>query len=106
MVNKIVDVAVIVFSVMLFSSAACAAETQAAANDVLITMLEGTAQAYTTGKQPSASLKKGSRVKQNQEVRVGEKSRLELLFPDGTVMRLAEKARLNIGKIAFDKKTE
>ena len=106
MVNKIVDVAVIVFSVMLFGSAACAAETQAAAGDVLITVLEGTAQAYPTGKKPSVSLKKGSRLKQDQEVRVGEKSRMELLFPDGTVMRLAEKTRLNLGKIAFDKKTE
>jgi len=106
MLKKIIYAAAFVFAVILFSSAVSAAEMQAStAGDVLATMVEGTAQVFTTGKPP-VSLKKGGRLKQNQEVSVGEKSRVELLFPDGTVMRLAEKSRLNLGKIAFDRKTE
>ena len=106
MLKKIIVAAVLMFSVLLLSSPVCAAEMHASAEDVLITMLEGTAQAYTIGKQPPVSLKKGGRLKKNQEVRIGEKSRMELLFPDGTVMRLAENSRLNFAKIAFDRKTE
>ena len=106
MLKKIIDAAVYLFSVILLSSAANAAEMPASAGDVLTTMVEGTAQVFTTGKKQPVSLKKGNRLKQNQEVSVGERSRVELLFPDGTVMRLAEKSRLNLGKIAFDRKTE
>ncbi len=110
MLKKIIDAATFMFSVILFSSvfssAATAAEMPASAGEVLITMVEGTAQVFTTGKKQPVSLKKGSKLKQNQEVLVGEKSRVELLFPDGTVMRLAEKSRLNLAKIAFDRKTE
>lgn len=105
MLKKIIAAAAFMFAVILFSSSARAAEMQASAGEVLTTRVEGTAQAFTKGKPP-VSLKKGSRLKQNQEVGVGEKSRVELLFPDGTVMRLAEKSRLNLSKIAFDRKTE
>lgn len=105
MLKNVIAAAAFMFAVILFSSAASAAEMQASAGDVLTTRVEGTAQVFTTGKPP-VSLKKGIRLKQNQEVSVGEKSRVELLFPDGTVMRLAEKSRLNLGKIAFDRKTE
>jgi hypothetical protein len=106
MLNKISKTAVLIFSIMLFTTAAKAAEMHASAGDVLTTAVEGTVQVFSNGKQPPISLKKGIRIKQNQEVRVGERSRVELLFPDGTVMRLAEKTRLNLGKIAFDKKTD
>jgi hypothetical protein len=106
MLKKIIDAAAFMFSVILFTSAATAAEIHASAGDVLTTMVEGTVQVFTNGKQPPVLLKKGSRLKQNQEVRVGEKSRVELLFPDGTVMRLAEKSRLNLSKVSFDRKTE
>ncbi len=106
MLKNIINAAVSLFSVILLFAAASAAEPNASAGDVLVTVLEGTAQAFTTGKQQPVVLKKGSRIKKEQEVRVGEKSRVELLFPDGTLMRLAEKSRLNLRKIAFDKKTE
>jgi hypothetical protein len=106
MLKKIIDAAAVMFSVILFSSAGNAVEMHPSAGDVLTTMVDGTAHVYTSGKQQRVLLKKGSQLKQNQEVRVGEKSRVELLFPDGTVMRLAEKSRLNLGKVAFDRKTE
>ncbi len=106
MLKKFIDAAAFVLSVMLFSSAANAAEMPASAGDVLTTRVEGTAQVFTAGKKLPVSLKKESRLKQNQEVSVGERSRVELLFPDGTVIRLAEKSRLHLGKIAFNRKTE
>jgi hypothetical protein len=104
--KKFIDVAAFMFSLILFSAAGNAAEMHPSAGDVLTTMVDGTAQVFTTGKQKSATLKKGSQLKQDQEVRVGEKSRVELLFPDGTVMRLAEKSRLNLGRIVFNRKTD
>jgi hypothetical protein len=106
MFKKIINTAVFSLFAVLFAAAVQAGETQASAGDVLATTVEGTVLVFSNGKQPPLLLKKGSRIKQNQEVRVAEKSRVELLFPDGTVMRLAEKSRLNLGKIAFDKKTE
>lgn len=106
MLKNIINAAVFLLSVILLSAAASAAETNASAGDVLVTVLEGTAQAFTTGKQQPVLLRKGSRIKKEQEIRVGEKSRVELLFPDGTFMRLSEKSRLNLRTIAFDKKTE
>jgi hypothetical protein len=105
MLRKMFAAAALIFSTVMIFSVAGAAEIHASANEVLTTAVEGTAQAFTTGKKP-IPLKKGSRLMQNQEVRVGEKSRVELLFPDGTVMRLAEKSRVNLGKITFDRKTE
>jgi hypothetical protein len=105
MLKKLIESAAFLFSVLLFSFAANAAEIPSSAGDVLTTMVEGSAQAFAAVKPP-VTLKKGTRLKQDQEVRVGVKSRVELLFPDGTVMRLAEKSRLNLGKIAFDRKTE
>jgi len=106
MLNKMIDAAAFLLSVILLCSAAHATEVQSSPGDVLTTVVDGTAQVFTSGKQQPSALKKGRRLKQNQEVRVGEASRVELLFPDGTVMRLAEKSRLNLGKIAFDGKTE
>jgi hypothetical protein len=105
MLKNIVIAVLFVLPVFLLSTSANAAETSASAGEVLATVVEGNAQAVSAGK-PAVALKKGSRLKQNQEIHVGEKSRVELLFPDGTVMRLAERSRLGLGKVTFDKKTE
>jgi hypothetical protein len=45
-------------------------------------------------------------LKKDHEVKVAEKSRLEIRFPDGTVMRLAEKSSLKMNELAFNKETD
>jgi hypothetical protein len=76
-----------------------------AGSEVMVTMIEGTAQSFTPGATAGAPLKKGDRLMKDREVKVGEKSRVELRFPDNTVMRLAEKSTLKLSEIAYDQKT-
>jgi hypothetical protein len=68
--------------------------------------IQGTARIYGKDATGGRSIKKGDRIKEYEEVRVAEKSRIELRFPDGTVMRLSEKSRLRMNDLAFNKKTE
>jgi len=75
-------------------------------NDAVVTVLQGTARIFDKGDTNGRDLKKGDTIKKDQEVSVAEKSRLEMRFPDGTVMRLAEKSRLKMSRLAFNKKTE
>ena len=39
-------------------------------------------------------------------MKVADKSRMEMRFPDGTVMRLAERSRLKMNELAFNKETQ
>ncbi len=74
-------------------------------NEVMVTMIEGTAQSFAPGTATGMRIKKGDRLTKDREVKVGEKSRMELRFPDKTVMRLAEKSTLKLSEISYDKKT-
>lgn len=75
------------------------------ANEAVITAIQGTARAYT--KQSSGRLlKKGDVLKREDEVKVAAKSRIEIRFPDGTVMRLSEKSHLKMNELSFNKQTE
>jgi hypothetical protein len=76
-----------------------------AGNEVMVTMIEGTAQAFAPGTVAGVPLKKGDRLTKDREVKVGEKSRVELRFPDNTVMRLSERTTLKLSEISYDKKT-
>lgn len=78
----------------------------AAQNEVLVTRIDGAAQAFAPGTATGVPLKKGDRLTKEREVKVGEKSRVELRFPDNTVMRLAEKSTLKLSEISYNKKTE
>jgi ferric-dicitrate binding protein FerR (iron transport regulator) len=75
-------------------------------NDAVVTVLQGTAQIFNKGDTRGRALKKGDTIKKDQEVRVAEKSRLEIRFPDGTVIRLSEKSQLKMSELSFNKKTE
>ena len=75
-------------------------------NDAVVIVIQGTARVYHKDAAKGRLLKKGDKVKQDQEVRVAEKSRIELRFPDGTMMRLAEKSRLKMSELAFNKQTQ
>ncbi|MCK9420442.1 MAG: FecR family protein [Nitrospirae bacterium] len=75
-------------------------------SDAVVTVIQGTARVYSREATKGRGIKKGDRIKEDQEVRVAKKSRIEMRFPDGTVMRLAEKSRLKMNDLAFNKKTE
>ena len=75
-------------------------------SDAVVTVIQGTARVYSKESAKGRVIKKGDRIKEDQEVRVAEKSRIELRFPDGTVMRLSEKTSLTMNDLAFNKKTE
>jgi len=87
-------------------SFASAAEKPAASTEAVVTMIEGTANVFTERAAAGLQLKKGDKLKRGQEIRVGANSRMEIRFPDGTVMRLAEKSRLVMDEVLYDRKTE
>jgi hypothetical protein len=74
--------------------------------EAAVTMTEGTALVITEGAPAGLPLKKGDKLKSGQEIRVGSNSRIEIRFPDGTVMRLSEKSRLVMDEVLYDRKTE
>ena len=75
-------------------------------SDAAVTSLDGTAKVFTKENKAGRMLKKGDHLGKDQEVRVGERSRIELRFPDGTVMRLSERSRLSMNEVLFSAKTE
>jgi hypothetical protein len=75
-------------------------------SDAVVTVIKGTARVYSKAATQGHVIKKGDRIKEDQEVRVAEKSRIEMRFPDGTVMRLSEKSSLKMSELTFNKKTE
>jgi hypothetical protein len=91
---------------LLCFSFASSAEKKAASTEATVTMIEGTAQVFTKEATAGLTLKKGSKLKRGQEVRVGANSKMEIRFPDGTVMRLSEKSRLVMDEVLYDKRTE
>lgn len=82
-----------------------AAPLFAGSEAALVTYLSGEARAYSKGDPQGSALKRNAHVGKDQEIRVGEKSRIELRFPDGTVMRFAERSTIKMEDLAFDSKT-
>ena len=72
----------------------------------VVTLLDGTATAYAAGAKTGTALSKNDRLLTNQEVQVGERSRIELRYPDGTVMRFAERSRIKLEDISYDRMTQ
>ena len=97
-------VAFILLSAILCASSSVSA-AESGANDAVVVVIQGTARIYSKG-VPGRLLNKGDLIKKNQEVKVAEKSRIEMQFPDGTVMRLSEKSQLIMNELAFNKQTE
>lgn len=96
------------FSSVVISGVAlvCAHVPGASAEDQAIaTFVDGKAHVYQAGSQAGTPLKKNDYIAKNQEVRVGARSRVELKFPDGTVMRFAEGSVVKMEDLSFDPKT-
>ncbi len=75
-------------------------------NEATVTMIQGTARVLGDGSKTGRELRKGDRLKKHHDIKVAEKSRLEIRFPDGTVMRFAAKTHVKMNELAFNKKTE
>lgn len=94
---------IILWAVIIMVGLAHAAD--AVANEVVVTRIEGSAMAFTKTAPAGIAIKMADRLSRDTEVRVAERSRVELRFPDGTVMRLAEKSALKLSDVAYDPKT-
>jgi hypothetical protein len=102
--RKMTVVFVLLIAFVCVSSHEVAAES--GGSDAVATVIQGTARVYSKEATKGLVIKKGDRIKEDQEVRVAEKSRIELRFPDGTMMRLSEKSSLKMRELAFNKQTE
>jgi ferric-dicitrate binding protein FerR (iron transport regulator) len=71
----------------------------------VVTRLDGSASVFAKGAKAGAPLKKNDKIMKGQEVKVGERSRIELKYPDGTVMRFAERSVIKMDDISYDSKT-
>ncbi|MEK6743704.1 MAG: FecR family protein [Nitrospirota bacterium] len=72
----------------------------------VVTRLDGNASVFTKGGKTGTPIRKNDKLIKGQEVKVGEKSRIELKYPDGTVMRFAERSTIKIDDITYDSKTQ
>ena len=102
LMRKVTRIAVAVLLFTGFSTASVSADDSAA----VVTRLDGNASVFTKGGKAGTPLKKNDRIIKGQEVKVGEKSRIELKYPDGTVMRFAERSTIKIDDITYDGKTQ
>jgi len=72
----------------------------------IVTRLDGSALVFVKGAKAGTPLKKNDKIKRGQEVKVGERSRIELKYPDGTIMRFAERSVIRMEDISYDSKTQ
>ncbi len=104
MFNRSIVIALVLSLMAGFTASVCSAE--AGSNTAVVTALQGSATAVTRGHAAGRALKKGDSLKREDEVRVAEKSRIEIRFPDGTIMRLSEKSHLKMSELTYDKQTD
>ncbi len=104
MIKRAMALALVLSAVLLvFSKDTMAART----NEAVVTAVDGIATASTRGSAAGGRrLKKGDRLTRDEEVKVAEKSRIEIRFPDGTIMRLAEKSHLKMNEVKYDRQTD
>jgi len=93
-------------SVMVLLSTALFAAENIPSHEAIATIVDGTAEILAKGADPAHALRKGDGIRKDQTVKVGDKSRVEIRFPDGTVMRLSERSRLAMQDIMYDNTTE
>lgn len=105
MVKRYAVTALVLFAIVLsFSANVRAAES--GTNEAVVTVIQGTARVYLKGAATGRLLKRGDTLQKDQEVKVAEKSRMEIRFPDGTVMRLSEKSHLKMNQLSYNKQTD
>ena len=94
---------IVITTVILSASFAMARSVDDAA--AVVTRLEGSASVFAKGSKSGTPLKKNDKITKGHEVKVGERSRIELKYPDGTIMRFAERSVIKFDDISYDSKT-
>ena len=105
MLKRYADITLVMIMTLVFGAFMVLAG-ESGGNEAAVTMVQGTARIYAGGSKTGRILKKGDKLRKEHEVKVAEKSRIELRFPDGTVMRLAAKTNLKMSELAFNKQTD
>ncbi len=82
------------------------AGTENTTGTALVSIVDGTARVFSRERPAVRLLKKGDRLGKDDEVRVGGGSRIEVRFPDGTLMRLSEHSRLAMSEVQYDRKSQ
>jgi len=95
-----------IFFVLAMSISALATAIESGSNDAVVTVIQGSARVYSKGVASGRLIKKGDALRKDQEVKVAEQSRMEIRFPDGTVMRLSEKSHLKLNEFSYNKQTD
>jgi hypothetical protein len=103
--SKLKRIAGIVLSTIMMTACTLAVGV-AAERAAVVTRLNGTALVASKGEKTGKPLKKHDHIMAGQEVKVGEKSRIELKYPDGTVMRFAERSTIKMEDITYDSSTK
>ena len=100
--NKMIRIAAAAVLITGFSAVFVFANDSAA----VVTRLDGNASVFAKGAKKGTPLKKNDKIMKGQEVKVGERSRIELKYPDGTVMRFAERSTIKMDNITYDGTTQ
>jgi len=90
----------------LSASFIAAVEKPLSDSEATAAIVEGKARVYKKGDTTGSALKQGDTIRKDSTIKVAEKSRVEILFPDGTIMRLSDKSQLVMNDIAYDRKSE
>lgn len=96
----------VLFLAVLILIVPLARADESGGSQATVSMIIGTAKIYETGVKTGRTLKKGDVLRARHEVRVAEKSRVELRLADGSVMRLAENTSLKMSRLMYNKKTD
>ncbi len=96
--------ALVVVLTLLSGASAFGAENPK--EDAVATMVQGTARVFSKDSSIGRILKKGDLLKKEDTVKTARKSRLEISFPDGTLVRLGENSTLQMREIAYNRQTE
>lgn len=100
-----IKIAMTLLSVALVSVFASAIG-MAAEKAAVVTRLDGNALVFAREGKAGTPLRKNDQIMAGQQVKVGEKSRIELKYPDGTIMRFAERSTIKMEDITYDGKTK
>ncbi len=71
-------------------------------NQAQVTFLQGKAEALLKGETAWNPLQVGSLLSQDDEVRTGEKSRIEIQLPDKSILRFDQRATFKMKAVIFD----
>jgi len=75
---------------------------EAGKNQAKVTFLQGKAEALSKGETAGRSIHVGSLLSQEDEVRTGEKSRIEIQLPDQSVLRFDQRTVFKMKTVLFD----